>query len=214
MKKIFLIFLLTTSLFNSCNSQNNIDYLGQEGVTLFEKGDIKGALAKFDEIIKIDNKNEEAHIRKADCLDLLGDVEGSIKSYSNAIKIDPKNKIAIYNRANSYEKLEDFENAIADYQKAVYVDPNNISELNNKLIYHNLGILYGQQNQLDKAIETFSKAIDIDNKYADAYHNRGYAFQLKGKQDKAIEDFDKAINIEPGNLDYQASKNRSIEMKK
>jgi tetratricopeptide (TPR) repeat protein len=214
MKKLSLIILLATSLLNSCNSQNNIDRLGQEGVALFENGDIKGALAKFEEIIKIDNKNEEAYLRKADCLDLLGDIQGSISSYSKSIEINPKNKIAFYNRALSYEKLNDFKNAIFDYNSALSTDPNNNSELNSKLIYQNLGILYGQQYQLDKAIEAFTNAIKIDDQYADAYHNRGYAYQLMNNHENAILDFDKAIQLDPSSRDYRDSKNRSLEMLK
>ena len=140
MKQVTLIVILLSSLFIACNSQVSIDRLGQEGVTLFEQGDIKGALSKFEEIIKLDDQIAEAHLRKADCLDLLGDVEGSIGSYNMAIEIDPKNKLAIYNRALSYEKLGDFENAISDYQKAINVDPNNNSALDNKIVYNNIGI--------------------------------------------------------------------------
>ena len=212
MRKLFLISVLISTVFCSCNKKNDIDRLGQEGVSLFKKQDIKGALSKFDEIIKIDDRNVEAYIRKADCLDLLGDIKGSISNYSNAIKLDPKNKIAFYNRALSYEKFNDFENEISDYKSALLTDPKNNSELNNKLIYHNLGILYGQLNKLDMAIEAFTNAIQIDDKYADAYHNRGYAYQLKGEQMEAILDFDKAIQLNPSEQAYSESKNRSLNI--
>ena len=85
-------------------------------------------------------------MRKADCLDLLGDTQNSIISYSKSIELDPKNKIAFYNRALTYEKNGDFENTILDYISAVKCDPRNESELDNKLILINLGILYGQMN--------------------------------------------------------------------
>lgn len=214
MKKLTLIIAFLSPMFSACNSQDKVDHLGQEGVQHFEQGDISAALMKFEEVIRIDDQIAEAHLRKADCLDLLGDVKGSIISYSKAIEIEPKNKIAIYNRALSYEKLSDFENAISDYHMAIEVDSTNNSELDNKLIYHNLGILYGQQNQLKKAVQAFSKVIEIDHQYANAYHNRGYAYQLQGKHDRAIEDFDKAIDLDPTNEYYKASKSRSLELKK
>jgi len=168
-------------------------------------------LVKFEEILAIDEKISEAHLRKADCLDLLGDIPGSIKSYSDAIETDPQNKIAYYNRALSYEKISDFKKASHDYLQAVTIDPNNKSDPDNKITYHNLGILYGQSNQLDKAIEAFTKAIEIDNNYADAYHNRGYAYQLKGDYDSAIKEYDKAIQIDPSNEGYKFSKGRLLQ---
>lgn len=114
--------------------------------------------------------------------------------------------------ALSYEKLNNFKNAIANYNSAISSDIDNKSDLNNKLIFYNIGILYGQQNQLDKAIEAFTNAIKIENLYADSYHNRGYALKLLNNHEKAILDFDKAIEIDPSNVDYRDSKNRSLEM--
>lgn len=214
MKKLTLLTIILTILLASCNSQSKIDKLGQEGMQLFEQGDAFGALSKFEEIIKIDDKIAEAHLRKADCLDYLADYRSSIKSYSRAIELEPTNKIAIYNRALTYEKLGQFENVEDDYKLAIDTDPSNSTDPDNKLIYHNLGILYGQLNNLDNAIEAFSNAIKIDQTYADAYHNRGYAFQLQGKHEQAIENFDAAINLKPNDLDYQASKKRSQQMMK
>ncbi len=194
----------------SCSQDDTIDRLGNEGVVLFESGNINGALSKFEEIIKLDSQISEAHLRKADCLDLLGDISGSIKSYSKAIQMEPNNKIAIYNRALSYEKVGMYENTILDYNLAISIDRPNELEPNNKTIFNNLGILYGERNQLDSSIYAFTRAIEIDNKYADAYHNRGYAFQIKKENLKAVEDFKRALEEDPNNTIYQNSMNKSL----
>jgi tetratricopeptide (TPR) repeat protein len=210
-----LLTLLTIALFmcTACLSQNKIDKLGSKGVTLFQNGAYKEALKKFNEIIKLDSLNSEAYMRKADCLDILGDTQNSIINYSRSIELDPKNKIALYNRALTYEKIGNIENAILDYNSAVESDPKNESELNNKLILLNLGILYGQMNQLDKAIDAFKQTIKIDSNYADAYHNLGYAYQLKGDHAKAIECFVIAIRLNPNEIEYKRSKERSMKLK-
>src|SRR5690606_16655423 len=137
---------------------------------------------------------------------------GSIESYSKAIEINP-NKIAFYNRALSHESLGEIDKATTDYLAAIQTDPENSSELNNKLIYHNLGILYGQQNKLNLAIDAFTEAINIDEQYADAYHNRGYAYYLKNEYERAIENYDMALIIDPKNMFYKASKNVAKAMK-
>ncbi len=187
-----LIVLLVLA---SCSNQDRIVKLGEEGVVLFDSGDIMGAMLKFDSIIKIDGSVAEAHLRKADCLDLLGDYEGSIASYTRAIKYEPKYKIAYYNRALTFDKIGSTRKAILDYQSAIQSDLQNEDELNNKLIYVNLGILYGEESQLDSAIGAFTKAIEIDENYADAIANRGYAYQLKGNLIAAKLDFDKASQL-------------------
>jgi Tfp pilus assembly protein PilF len=103
------VFGVGSLIFSACRSQNKVDKLERKGLQLFEKGIIAGALSKFEEIIQIDNRISLAHLKRADCLNLLGDVSGSIESYSKAIEIDPKNKIALYYRALTYEKFGDIE---------------------------------------------------------------------------------------------------------
>ena len=49
--------------------------------------------------------------------------------------------------------------------------------------------------QIDKAIEAYSRAIELNPNYAYAYNNRGIAYGQKGEFDRAIADFDKAIEI-------------------
>ena len=213
MKIKILICAFFLALIYSCSGQNNsVDKIGEEGVQLFSDGRTEEALLRFEKVIELDNQNSEAYMRKGDCLDLLGDLNGSIESYTKAIKLNPDYKIAIYNRALTYEKANNLDNAISDYIMAIGSDPQNKSELNNKLIYHNLGILYGQKEELNKAIDAFTQAIGIDKDYADAYHNLGYAHYLKKEYKEAIKNYDIALKIEPDNMFYKASKNVSKAM--
>ena len=60
--------------------------------------------------------------------------------------------------------------------------------------YGNVQMLLGQ---LDKAIEAYSHAIDLNPDNADAYINRGAAYIKEGKHDLAIENCNKAIQLRP-----------------
>jgi tetratricopeptide (TPR) repeat protein len=71
--------------------------------------------------------------------------------------------------------------------------------------YNNRGIAYQKKRQYDKAISDYSKAIEINPRYADAYNNRGNAYgEGKGQHDKAWDDVKKAqdlgYQIHPGFL--------------
>jgi len=63
--------------------------------------------------------------------------------------------------------------------------------------YYNRGIAYGKKGQYDRAISDFTKAIEIDPRYAEAYNNRGIAYGKKDQYDQVISDFTKAIEIDP-----------------
>ena len=63
--------------------------------------------------------------------------------------------------------------------------------------YNNLGIAYGNKNQVDLAIASFAKVIQLEPNYAEAYNNRGIAYGKNGEVDLAIKDFTEAIQLKP-----------------
>lgn len=57
--------------------------------------------------------------------------------------------------------------------------------------------LYGAHLELDKAIEEYTKAIQLNDKFVDAYYNRGLIYSAMGKYREAIRDFNAAIELGP-----------------
>mgnify|MGYP006084976889 FL=1 len=65
--------------------------------------------------------------------------------------------------------------------------PNHFKALFNR------GFAYDKISQFDKAIEDYSKAIEIDPNNAYTYYNKGISLDRKGDYDAAINCFSKAI---------------------
>ena len=63
------------------------------------------------------------------------------------------------------------------------------------VLFNILGAIFAGQDQLDKAIENYKKAIEINPNYAQAYNNLGIALHKLFRMDKAIESYQKAISI-------------------
>jgi len=63
--------------------------------------------------------------------------------------------------------------------------------------WFNNGLAKGKKGDLDGAIVDFSRAIEIDPKYANAYFNRGVAKGKKGDLDGAIADYSRSIELDP-----------------
>ena len=62
--------------------------------------------------------------------------------------------------------------------------------------YNNRGVAYLGKDQYDQAISDYSKAIEINPKYANAYNNRGYIYLVKlGNKVKACADWKKACEL-------------------
>ena len=73
--------------------------------------------------------------------------------------------------------------------------------------YNNLGVQEYEKGNYEKAIEYFTKAIELKPDYAEAYFNRGLAYFKTGSYynrepyEKAIQDFTKAIELKPDFVD-------------
>jgi tetratricopeptide (TPR) repeat protein len=62
--------------------------------------------------------------------------------------------------------------------------------------------------QYQKAIDDYTKAIELNSKNAGAYYNRGIAYNDLGQYQKAIDDYTKAIELNP--KDAGAYGNRGV----
>ncbi|MGD9141767.1 MAG: tetratricopeptide repeat protein [bacterium] len=194
-----------------------------EGVSYYERGDRRNALAAFGAAIGLDPANplsyynigiinyEDGVYRDAiedfgmavsvsppDFTDpmvnygaasaALKGLEMAIISYSNAIKVDPGDSDAYYNRGLSYQRLRDLDRAMA----TMVVNPVDASRFDFSLVANS------REAQLSKAIESFTRAIEIDPRDAGAYRNRGLAYAEGEDYGSAFRDYDRAIALDNG----------------
>ena len=80
-----------------------------------------------------------------------------------------------------------------NFEKSLKIDPNFIHAITN------LGNLYFELNDFDKAIEILKKATMVNNENALAHYNLGLVYQSIGQQENAIEQLNKVLQINPTN---------------
>lgn len=114
----------------------------------------------------------------------------AIDYYTKAIEGDPNLALYLENRALAYEGLGNVALAEKDYEAAIGLGPN-IYGLNS------YGILKTKLNEHEKAIELFSRAIDIDASFAILFENRAVSRKQIMEFDAAFDDIQKAIKLEP-----------------
>jgi len=117
-----------------------------------------------------------------------------------------------YDKGVEYAVQGKFPRAKEEFEKALRVDPfygpadyslktiKDVIEqkINRETAIHSFkGAFYANKDQYDKAIREYTKAIEINPKFADAYNNRGNAYGEKGQYDQAIRDYTKAIEVNP-----------------
>ena len=59
------------------------------------------------------------------------------------------------------------------------------------------GNVFMMLKQIDKALERYSYAIELNPNNASTYSNRGVAYHNKGEYDRAIRDYTEAIRLNP-----------------
>jgi len=67
--------------------------------------------------------------------------------------------------------------------------------------FFNEGVLWYQKGEYDRAVDEFSKALEMSPEEREAYviyYNRGLAYYKNRDYDKAIDDFTKSIQLTPG----------------
>ena len=79
-----------------------------------------------------------------------------------------------------------------------------LQDIDLALTYHIIGFVYGEQDNLDKAMEFYNKALKIEEQVlnplspdlAATYNNIGWVYGEQGYDDKAMEFYNKALKIE------------------
>jgi tetratricopeptide (TPR) repeat protein len=154
-------------------------------------GDLKGAIADYDQTINLNPKSALAYVGRGAVRYVLGDKQGANIDFSQAINLNPKMAVAYGNRGVARSALGDKQGAITDYDQAIRLDPKFAPA------YGNRGNARSALGDKQGAITDYDQAIRLNPKFAQAYYNRGVARSALGDKQGAITDYDQAIRLDP-----------------
>jgi tetratricopeptide (TPR) repeat protein len=132
-----------------------------------------------------------AHAGRGEALAEAGDVTEALRDFGAALESDPQNMMAVKGRAAILIESGQLD-AAAPLVERLLASGQSGAEAN----YLNGRILLAR-GALDDAITAFTRAIDEDERYADAYAERAAAKQRQRDYAAALVDFDQAIAINP-----------------
>jgi tetratricopeptide (TPR) repeat protein len=157
------------------------------------------------------------------------DYAGALKFYEKAVELDPdfayayrRQSIMHGNLGNSQARRETLEKAKslsnhatekerlfieASYAQAIEDDNDKMLRIYQQIIekyprekgiYYNFGFYY-ENRSLEKAVEYYEKALELDPNYAAACNELGYVYLRMNRNKEAIELFERYVSIIPDN---------------
>lgn len=102
---------------------------------------------------------------------------------------EPDNWELFYEYARLQFELGDYASAVANYEQLV-------EHHKSAIVYYNLGEAYECNNQLDKAIGAYLKAIVTNEKFPFAYKKLGMLFMARNDMESAKEYFNDYLKLD------------------
>lgn len=152
------------------------------------------ALANALAVNRPKNSSPSAQTQK----DILTLIQQSINAGRAAVTVAPATSFDWNNLSSIYRSLIGFgQNAdqftILTLNQAIALDPNNPQQ------YIDLGGVYYQLGQYDKAAQEFQIAIQLKSDYANAYYNLGHTYEQQGQYSQAMQAFETVKQLVAGN---------------
>ncbi len=119
----------------------------------------------------------------------------AINKADNLLKKHPKSIILYEISGASNAGLKKFDEAADCFMQSIKIKPDN------EKAHYNLGNIYIDKGDLNKAINSFQNAIKLKPNYYEAYNNLGNAMYYRGDLNNAIDNFQNAIDLKPDYAD-------------
>jgi superkiller protein 3 len=159
---------------------------------LQDQGQLVEAAAEFEQIIRQDARDADAHNNLGISLFGLGKPVEAIKEFHTAIRLSPDHAMAHNNLGNALFKQGQVSQAIAEYQLAIRLKPDYVEP------HLNLGaILCDQKRDYTGAEAHFREVIRLrpDDAYGHLY--LGNALRNQAKLVDAIAEYNETIRLKP-----------------
>src|SRR5438552_360190 len=98
--------------------------LGKRGNQKLAAGDYDGALADFQEVLRLDPADPAVHAWLGNAWQGKGELDRAIAEYTTAIDAGNREAQTYYNRAMTHSRKDEYELAIADYSAALAIEPD------------------------------------------------------------------------------------------
>jgi len=183
-----IVIVLFFSFEIGLNAQNVDDYLSF-AENLQKSKNYKEAIEYLSKAIIARPLDDNIFVNRGNNFLCLGDTVSAEKDYEAAIKINPKNSAA-YNNLGAISKGAD---QLLFYKEAILQNRKDF------VAYYNIGQIFGEKDEYEKALLYYDTAISISSSYYPALLNRAILYNQLNQIEKARAAYKKVIELYPNN---------------
>lgn len=171
-----------------------------KGMVFELMGEKEKAKSSYQTAIETNGAYYDALHHMANLLASLDD-EKALSYYNAALDVQPNSYEVLRNKGLYLIKIEEYQAARDCFDQILVADPTN------EECYFNIGNTYvasyrddmsavSKDTTINRAIENFERAAEINPEYIDALYNLGWMHQFRGEKKKAIEYYQKVLAID------------------
>jgi tetratricopeptide (TPR) repeat protein len=214
-------------------------YVGRAQVlpNLDPKADI---LEDLEKAIELDPYLSDAYLERVDYYLARGDIEAAVDDLDAILNLRPELPMIYVYRARAYLQLGQYTQALDDARRAhdldftllpaylalgeahlangnfdqalAYLHVYQVFERDDAYSWFLTGMVYYNTDQdYDKALESFNRALELDEQFVEAYHYRGMTYLAMSDTSQAINDLVKA-NQKSGYQSFEVNIDLSIAL--
>jgi len=172
----------------------NAEYAGdvfELGVNYINQGNLRGAIEKFKEAVKLDPDFALAHFFLGNALTTSGDLKKAETHFRDAIRLQPDYAVAYNELGNNQVAQGNLEDALVQYEKAIELKPDFYEA------HINLAIYWDKKGEFAKTLTLFKKAIQLQPQKERAYFMLANSLYINKKPQDAIDYYRRALKINP-----------------
>jgi tetratricopeptide (TPR) repeat protein len=112
------------------------------------------------------------------------------------------------NKGAAHAELDEYDMAIGAYREALDIDDSSEHAATAET---NLAYALWESGRSEQALEHAERAVEIDERFAEAWYNRGFFLLERGLAEDAVNAFDNAIRLGHRNANILEEKARALE---
>lgn len=189
---IKLILIITLILGKAYSQSTEVEGLVNQGISLYDNGDYKGAIEQYLKALAIDNKSTLASYEISTAYFALGDYKNVLVFCDKVLttKSDFRDQAYVL-KGSAQDLLDNTDDAIKTYKKGIKEFPEKY------LLHYNLALTYYKTKELKAAEESLQKALVLKPLHSSSHLLLGYVMNEQGQRIKSLLALYNFLLIEP-----------------